>query len=231
MRRDARLRHARGMRRDPILITTALLSALGPLIGNGIWAGPTGTDDEVLAAVRDGLPARAYVGFGLELVGFAAMVVLFAWLVVFLARRAPVAAVATGIAGAGALAVKLGFAAPVMTAYSLAGQLDATTVKMLIDLGDQAFVVDGFFTSIALCAAGIGLLRTEVPRWLAWWPAVAGALGIITAAVGIAKPAAYFPLPFVLLLVWMIALGIRSAMADSTDEAATGRPSASTMAA
>jgi hypothetical protein len=93
------------MRRDPILITTALLSALGPLIGNGIWAGPTGTDDQVLASIREGLPARAYVAFGLELVGFGAMVVLFAWLVVFLARRAPVAAVATGIAGTAAIAV------------------------------------------------------------------------------------------------------------------------------
>jgi hypothetical protein len=219
------------MRRDPILITTALLSALGPLIGNGIWAGPTGTDDQVLASVREGLPARAYVGFGLELVGFAAMVVLFAWLVVFLARRAPVAAVATGIGGAAALAVKVGSAAPAMTAYSLADKLDATTVKMLMDLNGESFVIDGFFTGIALCAAGVGLLSTDVPRWLAWWPAVAGGLAIVTAVVGIIEPSAYFPLPFVLLLVWMIALGIRSAMSDSSDEAATGRPSATTMAA
>ena len=231
MRRDARICHLGGMRRDPILITTALLSALGPLIGNGIWAGPTGTDNEVLAAVRDGVPTRGYIGLALELIGFTAMVVLFAWLVVFLARRAPVAAVATGIAGCAALAVKVGSAAPAMTAYSLADKLDASTVKMLMDLNGESFVIDGFFTGIALCAAGVGLLRTDVPRWLAWWPAVAGALAVVTAAVGIIKPSAYFPLPFVLLLVWMIALAIRSAMADSSDEAATGRPSASTMAA
>lgn len=231
MRRDARFRHPRGMRRDPILITSALLSSLGPLVGNGIWAGPTGTDDQVLASVRDGLPARAYVALGLELVGFAAMVVLFAWLVVFLVRRAPVAAAVSGIAGTAALAVKVGSAAPLMTAYSLADKLDATTVKMLLDLNGESFVIDGFFTSIALCAAGIGLLSAGVPRWLAWWPAVAGALGVVAAAIGIAAPAAYVPVPFLLLLVWMIALAIRSAMASSSDEAATGHRSASTMAA
>ncbi|MBK5306873.1 MAG: DUF4386 family protein [Frankiaceae bacterium] len=219
------------MKRDPILITSALLSALGPLIGNGIWAGPTGDDEQVLAAVRDGLPARAYVAFGLELVGFAAMVVLFAWLVAFLIRVAPVAAAATGLAGAATLAVKVGSAAPAMTAYSLADRLDATTVKMLFDLNDGAFVIDGFFTSIAVCAAGVGLLRADIPRWLAWWPAVVGALGVIAAAIGIITPAAYVPVPFLLLLVWMIALAIRSAMGGKEAESATARLSASTMAA
>lgn len=231
MRRDARMRQPGGMKRDPILITSALLSSLGPLIGNGIYAGPTGDDDQVLAAVRGGVPARAFVGLGLELVGFAAMVVLFAWLVAFLVRRAPVAAVATGVAGAAALAVKGGSAAPVMTAYSLADKLDATSVKMLFDLNGASFVIFGFFTSVALCAAGIGLLRTDVPRWLAWWPAVAGALGIVAAAIGVAASSAYVPVPFLLLLVWMIALAIRSAMAGSGDDAATAGASASTMAA
>ena len=218
------------MTRNPVLITSALLSALGPLVGNGIYAGPTGTDDQVLAAVREGLPTKAYAALSLELIGFTAMVVLFGWLVVFLARKTPVAAAATGIAGAACLAVKLGSAGPIMTAYTLADQLDATTVKMLIDFGDQAFVIDGLFTCIALCAAGVGLLSTDVPRWLAWWPAVAGALGVVAAIVGMVVPGGYFPLPFVLLLVWMLALAIRSALGGGVPEG-QARRTAATMAA
>lgn len=216
------------MRRDPILITSALLSALGPLVGNGIYSGPTGSDEHVLATVRAGAPTRAYVGLGLELLGFAATVVLLAWLVSYLARRTPIAAAATGIAGAAMLAVKVGSAGPVMAAYALADKLDATTVHLLFNLNDAAFVIDGFFTSIAFAAAGIGLLRADVPRWLAWWPAVAGVLGTIAAAVGIADEDLYVPLPFLLLLVWLIALAIRSAISSDTTPSATGQPAYAT---
>lgn len=46
MRRDARRDDAGGMKRDPVLIVSTLLSALCPLVGNGLYparpgAGPT----------------------------------------------------------------------------------------------------------------------------------------------------------------------------------------------
>jgi hypothetical protein len=204
------------MKRDPLLIISALLSALGPLVGNGLYAGPTGDDEAVLATLRDGLPTVAYVGIGLELLGFAATFVLLGWLVAYLFRSAPVAAAVVGIAGAAMLGVKLGSAAPIMAAVSLADDLDATTARLLLDLGDHAFVVNGFLTGIAFTAAGAGLLRTSVPRWVAWWPLVAGSLAVLTAAIGIMRPDAYVPIPFLLVLLWMIVVGIRSALASDT---------------
>ena len=47
--------------------------------------------------------------------------------------------------------------------------------------------------------------------WLGWWATVMGGLGMLTAAVGIVVPDAYVPLPFVLLLVWLIAIGFAGA--------------------
>lgn len=212
MRRDGVDHESRCMNRNRTLVISALLASLGPLVGNGLWAGPGTDGDKILAEARDGLPAVAYVGLTLELIGFAALVVLFAWLVAYLFDRAPVAAVATGIAGAAMLAVKVGSAGPMMVAYDMPEKLDPTTAEVLISLNDQAFVVSGFLMCVAFLAAGVGLLATEFPRWLSWWATVAGALGVVAGVVGIAKPDAYMPIPFLLLLVWMIAVAIATVM-------------------
>lgn len=229
MRWDGRSRERGFMKRDPVLIVSALMSALGPLVGNGLYPGPTGSDEHVLATLRDGLPTVAYVAYSIELAGFAATVVLVGWLVAFLRHAAPVAAASVGVAGAAMLAVKVGSAGPPMAALSLADKIDATTADLLFNLNGQAFVIDGFFTSIAFGAAGFGLLKTSVPRWLAWWPAVLGVLGTVAAGIGITSPQAYFPVPFLLLLVWLIALAIRSSIGRDLADPLAGEPMASTM--
>jgi hypothetical protein len=208
MRRDAVDHESRCMNRNRTLIVSALLASLGPLVGNGLYAGPGSSGEAILAEARDGLPAIAYVAFPLEVLGFAALAVLFAWLVVFLFERAPVAAVTTGIAGTAMIAVKVGSAGPWMVVNSMPDKLDPMTAEALISLNDQAFVVSGFLMSLAFLAAGVGLLATEFPRWLAWWATVAGGLGVVAGAVGIVRPEAYMPIPFLLLLVWMIAVAI-----------------------
>ena len=231
MRRVAPPRHRERMRRDPVLILSALLAALGPLVGNGLYAGPEGDAEEVLAALRDGLPTVAYAAYALELVGFVALVVLFGWLVAFLVRRAPVAAACVGVGGAAMIAVKLGSAAFTMAALSLADDLDATTADVLLDLGGQAFVLQGFLLGVALSAAGVGLLATSAPRWLGWWPAVTGVLAMVTAGIGVVAPSSYVPIPLLLLLFWMIALGISSAMGAPSTESTPATPVAPTMTA
>ena len=100
------------MKRNRTLIISALLASLGPLVGNGLYAVPGSNGEEILAEARDGLPAIAYVAFPLELIGFAALAVLLAWLVAYLFERAPVAAVTTGIAGSAMIAVKVGSVGP-----------------------------------------------------------------------------------------------------------------------
>ena len=196
------------MNRNRTLVISALLASLGPLVGNGLWAGPGTDGDKILADARDGLPAIGYVGLTLELVGFAALAVLFAWLVVFLFERAPVAAVTTGIAGTAMLAVKIGSAGPMMVVYAIPEKLDATTAEALISMNDQSFVVSGFLMCVAFLAAGVGLLGTEFPRWLSWWATVAGGAGVVAGIVGITRPEAYMPIPFLLCLVWLIAVAI-----------------------
>lgn len=206
------------MRRNPLLIVSAMLAALGPLVGNGIYAGPNGAGEQQLASLRDGLPTAGYVGLTLEIIGFIALCVVVACLVAALARRSPVAAATTGVAGAAMVAVKLGSAAFVMTAYHLADSLNATEADVLITLNGMAFVLSGLLLSLSFGAAGLGLLRTSAPRWVGRVPAVLGPLGVAAALVGVADPDAYVPIPFLLLLLWMIALALWSVMAHATEE-------------
>ena len=196
------------MKRNRTLIISALLASLGPLVGNGLYAVPGSNGEEILAEARDGLPAIAYVAFPLELIGFAALAVLLAWLVAYLFERAPVAAVTTGIAGSAMIAVKVGSVGPWMVVNSMPDKLDPMTAEMLISLNDQSFVISGFLICLAFLAAGVGLLATEFPRWLSWWATVAGGLGVVAGMVGIVRPEAYLPIPYLLLLVWMIAVAI-----------------------
>lgn len=210
------------MKRSRTLIVSALLASLGPLVGNGLYAGPGSSGEAILAEAQAGLPTTAYVAYTLELLGFAGLAVLFAWLVSFLFEQAPVAAVATGVAGAAMLAVKVGSAVPMMTVHSLPDTLDPMTAEALISMNDQSFIVSGFLMSIAFLAAGVGLLGTDWPRWLAWWAAVAGGLGVVAGVVGILRPEAYVPIPFLLLLVWMIAVALTAVIRPDAEPAMRG---------
>ena len=211
------------MKRNRTLIISALFASLGPLVGNGLYAVPGSSGEAILAEAREGLPTIAYLAYTLELLGFAALAVLFGWLVAFLFERAPVAAVATGIAGSAMLAVKVGSAATMMTVYSMPDTLDPMTAEALISMNDQSFVVSGFLMSVAFLAAGVGLLATEFPRWLTWWATVAGGLGVVAGLVGVVRPEAYVPIPYLLLLVWMIAVALTTVMRP--DSAARPIPS------
>lgn len=233
MRRDGLTHDSQGVNRNRVLVTSSLLASLGPLVGNGLWAGPGTDGDQILADAREGLPAIGYVGLTLELLGFTGLAVLFAWLVVHLFDRAPIAAVTTGIAGTAMLAVKVGSAAPMMVVQSMADALDPVTAEALISMNDQSFVVSGFLACLAFLAAGVGLLETEFPRWLSWWAAVAGGLGVVAGIVGITRPDSYVPIPFLLCLLWMIAVAITTVMRPGdatpvTSERRTHAPVAAT---
>lgn len=199
------------MKRHHILIASTLLASLGPLVGNGLYAVPD-SGEAILADAREGLSTLAYAAYTLELIGFAALAVLFAWLASYLLVRMPVAALTTAIVGSAMLAVKLASAAPMMTVYSMPEALDPGMAEALISLNDQSFVISGFLMSLAFLVAGVGLLATDFPRWLSWWATVAGGLGVVAGIVGIARPEAYVPIPFLLLLVWMLAVAVTAVM-------------------
>jgi hypothetical protein len=48
------------MKRNRTLVIAGLLAGLGPLVGNGLYAGP-GSSGETIAEAREGLPSIAYL--------------------------------------------------------------------------------------------------------------------------------------------------------------------------
>ena len=192
-----------------VIVPSALLAGLGPLIGNGLYAGPSGGGEVLMAQLRDPLAPAAYVGMGLELLGFIALMVFIGALGAALARGASTAAAITAVAGSAMVAVKLATITPLLALRSGPDRVDANVAAVLLDVGEAGFVVSGLLLGVALSSAGVGLLTSGlVPPWLGWWPATAGALAVAAAGVGVADPDSYVPVPFLLLLLWMIVLGV-----------------------
>ncbi|QZY28405.1 hypothetical protein [Nocardioides coralli] len=194
------------------LIGSAILAGLLPLVGNGLYDGGDSSGTAVLRQAEEGLPTIAYAAYSLELAGFVALCVLLGCLATLIGRRSPVAAVTTVVVGTTAVAVKVASVTPEMALRVHHDGLDPAVAELMAGLNGAGFVVFGFLLSVTLTAAGIGLLRTDEPRWLAWWAAVVGGLGAVAGVVGILEPARYVPVPFLLLLLWMMAYGLTTAV-------------------
>lgn len=192
-----------------VLVPSALLAGLCPLVANTLHEDAVGDGERILADAATGLPLAGQVSVVLFLLGFAALIVVLATLSAASAARTPALAGVVAIAGAAAVAVKLAEAQTGMALRQTAGVVDPGTAEVLVAIDEAGFTVHGFLLSLALGAAAVGLLRSGVvPSWLAWWGTVMGALGVVTATVGIVWPPNYVPIPYLLLLVWLIALGI-----------------------
>lgn len=194
------------------LVPAALLAGLCPLLANTLHEDATGSGAQVLAEASGPQPAAATASIVLFLVGFAALVVVLGVLAAAVARSTPVLAGVVAVSGGAAVAIKLAEAQTGMALRETAGVLDPGTAEALVAIDDAGFAVYGFLLSLALGAAGVGLLAGRVvPAWLAWWATAVGGLGVLAAVVGIAAPGAYVPIPFLLLLVWLVALGLAGA--------------------
>lgn len=196
----------------PALVASALLAGLCPLVANTLYEDEVGSGDEILAAAGSAMPIMAYVAYGLFLIGFAALIVVLGLLIGELGRRSPATGAVIGIAGAAAIAIKLIEVTTGMALRQHPDAIDAGTAVVLVATDEAGFVVYGFLLSVAFTAVGIGLVRSRLaPGWLAWWPAAAGGLGVVTSMIGILSVGNYVPVPFLLLLLWMVALGIAAA--------------------
>lgn len=195
-----------------ILVPAALLAGLCPLVANSLYEDEGGDATEILADAAAGLPVAGQVSIVLFLIGFAAFVVVLGALATAIHRQSPVLAWVAGIAGAASVAIKLAEAQTGMALRQSAGEADPATAEVLVAMDEAGFTVYGFLFTLALGAAGLGLLRGRVgPAWLARSAFVLGGLGVVTAVIGIVEPAAYVPIPYLLLLLWLIALGITGA--------------------
>lgn len=211
MCRDGSALHAPPMNQIPrtILVPAALLAGLCPLVANTLHEDTVGDGEEILADAAQGLTLAAQLSIGLFLLGFAALIVVLAVLSAAILARTPTLGWVAAIAGAAAVAIKLSEAQTGMALRQAADVVEPGTAELLVGIDEAGFTVHGFLISLALGAAALGLLRSDaVPAWLGWWGAGMGAVGVITATIGIIWPSSYVPVGYVLLLVWLLALGI-----------------------
>lgn len=222
MRRDAPELHPPPMTDIPrsVLVPSAILAGLCPLVANSLHEDSVGDGEQILAEAAAGLPVAGQVSVALFLLGFAALIVVLATLSAAIASRTRYLAGVVAIAGAAAVAIKLAEAQTGMALRDTADVVDPGTAAVLAGIEEAGFVVHGFLISLALGAAALGLLRSgTLPAWLAWWGIVMGGLGVLTATVGIVWPPNYVPVPYLLLLVWLVALGIVGARRSLTGSA------------
>ena len=203
----------------------AILAGLCPLVANSLYEDAVGDGDQISSPrPPPGCRWRAQVSVVLFLLGFVALIVVLATLSAAIARRTPTLAGVAAIAGAAAVAVKMAEAQTGIALRDAVEVVDPGTAEVLVGMDEAGFTVFGFLISLALGAAALGLLRSGlVPVWLGWWGAVMGGLGVLTAGIGIVAPPHYVPIPFLLLLLWMVALGIvgaRRPLVDSAPEVA-----------
>lgn len=151
----------------------------------------------------------AQVGGSLELLGFAAWV-LFVGYLCSRVRAAGWLASAALASGATSVAIKVGSAAPLFTAYVLRDEITPETARVLNDLNGVAFMVDtmpaGLFVA---CAASAALTTHTLGRVLGWGGVVAGASAVIaTAATGV-HVESFVAVPFLLLFLWILLVSFR----------------------
>ena len=212
-------------------VPAAFLAGLCPLAANSVYQDDAGSGVQILAAAGVGQPVAAMVSNVLFLVGFVALIVVLGVLAAAIARSSPALSGIVTVGGAASVAIKLSEAQTGMALRETAGVLDPGTAEALVAIDEAGFAVYGFLLALSLGAAGLGILRSgAMAAWLGWWATVMGGLGVLTAAVGIVFPDAYVPLPFVLLLVWLIALGIAGARRPFPQSAASAGRTGQTMA-
>jgi hypothetical protein len=205
----------------PVLVPAALLAGLCPLLANTIDDGAAADGGAILAEAGAGPSMAGALSIGLFLVGFVALIVVLGVLAAAIAGRTPALAGVVLVAGAAGVATKLAEAQTGMALRETADVLDSGTAEALVAVDAAGFVVYGLLLSLALGAAGLGLLQCGLaPAWLGWWAAGMGGMGVVTAGVGIVAPQAFVPIPFLLLLVWLIALGVTGARRPFTRSAA-----------
>lgn len=187
------------------------------LVGNQIASGggqdphPTGTQDLAQLA-HDATSGTARLGQALEVTGFVAFAFFLAWFVQQLRRHGGAAAwlgTTTLVGGVTTLALKLASVLPLVAATVNRDQIDATTARVLMDQNSAGFVVTFLTFGIFLLAAGLGILACGLlGRFAGWSAVVIGAGGVLQIVLG-ATSLDVAPFPFLLGLVWVLAVSVR----------------------
>ncbi len=185
------------------------------LVGNGMaLAGQSGATDgpRLLADLTAEPSAVNSVGLGLELFGWAALMVFVSYLYRVLRRaEGPDAWLAPVAFGSGVLmaSIKLGSVAPLTAAWYRRDDLTVGNAQTLNDLAGALFVVSGWATGLLVAMAGGSALASRVlPRWLAWFGMASGVATLVAGSMGIHDPRSYVALPFVTGLLWIFVTSV-----------------------
>jgi hypothetical protein len=148
-------------------------------------------------------------GVTLELLSFAALA-LFAGYLCTRVRAGGWLATAALAGGVIAIAVKLASFAPMFAGYVLQDGISPEMARVLSDMNAAEFVVDwlpaGLFVA---CAAGAALATRVLSRTLGCGGVVAGAAAVIVTAITGMHVLAASALPFLICLLWMLAVSVR----------------------
>ena len=90
----------------------------------------------------------------------------------------------------------------------------------ILSLGDQGIIIFGSCSAQRLPQRESGWCERACAAGSRRRPAVAGVAGVVAGMVGIVRPDAFVPLPYLLSLLWLIVLGIVAA----TEPLAESRP-------
>jgi hypothetical protein len=194
---------------------TGILFSLATIAGNEMSNSGNAPGDSAtvaLANIRRAHSVVNHAGTTLEIVGFIAFAFFAAYLYHSLRRGEGDNGWMAGaalVAAAADLGVKLGSGASLVAAYAHPDDLSAGLAGTLIDLNNAAFLITGltmagFVLAVSLSAHG----SRTLPRTLTWIGLVLGVLGLVTPNAAIMNPDSYNPLPYLLSLLWIVAVAV-----------------------
>jgi hypothetical protein len=171
-------------------------------------AHPTGVQDIASLHWLAG-STSGQVGLTLELLSFAALALFVGYLCTRVRAGGWLAAAA--LAGVViAIAVKLASFAPMLAGYVLRDGISPEVARVLSDMNAAAFVMVWLPTGLFVaCAAGAALATRTLGRPLSWGGVVVGAAAVIVTAVTGVHVLVASALPFLVCLLWILAVSVR----------------------
>jgi hypothetical protein len=93
-----------------------------------------------------------------------------------------------------------------LAAFRIDEGLDPQIARLTFDLGSLSFANGWLTLGTFAAAAGLAVLAAGMPRWLGWWPVVAG-VGLVLARTAVTSD--IWLLPYFLFWAWVVAFGVR----------------------
>ncbi len=199
-----------------VLALTGALWMVLIVVGNDVLGdsgSAPGVDDPPSAFAEyyaNEIDTVAWVSVAIDIAGFGFGLVFVGFIASRLREAGSFGSIA-GVAGAVALAIKLGSAAPQLTAMYRADEgLDPEIVKTLIDLNGFAFLITFLPLGIFAIATSLGALSAGIaPKWTCWLGVVSGSALFVGMPLAVSGPGFLGMLAFI---VWTVAFSVAMAI-------------------